>query len=104
MLSLTLTLALSVSGIPLDTGTRVEFTDCSSGGSSAQTFSEGTYLFRVTGDDVFLCFAASAATCAANGEKFPQGTVMLLTIPRDKRSVACRSSTSTGDAIFTLSN
>lgn len=105
MLSLALALALSVSGIPLDTDKRVEFINCSASGSAAQTFTtEGTYLFRVTDTDVFLCFAASSATCAEGGEKFPAGTVMLLTIPRDKKSVACRSASATGDAIFTLAN
>lgn len=104
MLSLALAIALSVSGIPLDTGVRQEFTNCSSSGSSAVTFAEGTYLFRVTDADVWLCFAASSATCTEAGERFPVGTVMLLTIPRDKKSVACRSSASTGDAIFTLAN
>lgn len=85
-------------GISLNTAKRFEFTDCASGGSSAQTLTEGQYLFRVTDKDVFICFAA---TCASTGEKFPNGTVMMFSIPRGGQSVSCRSSDSTGDAIFT---
>jgi hypothetical protein len=88
-------------GIALNTGVRYEFTDCPAGGSSAQTVLGGQYLFRVTDSDVFVCFAESGATCASGGEKFPQGTVMLLTVPGASKSVACRSSGSTGDVIFT---
>lgn len=96
--------AFGGAGVPIDTGTRFVFTDCSSGGSAAQTMTAGgDFLFRVTDADVFLCFAASASTCAADGEKFPLGTVMILTIPRDKPSVSCRSAASTGDAVFTAS-
>lgn len=89
-------------GIALDTSRRFEFTDCSSSGSAAQTVTGGQYLLRVTDADVFLCIADSGATCASpNGEKFPSGTVVLLTVPGPSKSVACRSAASTGDAIFT---
>lgn len=88
-------------GIALDASVRYEFTDCASGGSAAQTVTGGQYLFRVTDSDVFVCFAESGATCASGGEKFPQGTVMLLTVPGASKSVACRSSGSSGDAILT---
>ena len=88
--------------ISFDTSVRKEFTDCSSNGSSAQTLSSGSvYVFRVTDEDTFVCFAASASTCASGGEKFPMGTVMLVTITGDTKSVSCRSPGSTGDAIFT---
>ena len=93
--------ALGFSSIPLDTNVRFEFTDCASGGSVAQTVTGGSYLFRVTDADVFVCFAESASTCATGGEKFPSGTVMLLTVPGVSKSMSCRSSASTGDAIFT---
>ena len=70
-----------------------------SGGSSSTTLVAGVkYLFRVTDSDVFLCFAA---TCAAGGEKFPMGTVMLLRASADQTTISCRSSASTGDVIFT---
>ncbi len=91
------------SGLALDTAIRKEFTNCESGGSAAQTLAVGNYLFRVTDKDVFVCLAASASTCASGGEKFPMGTVIRLTIGADQVSVSCRSSDSTGDAIFTRS-
>lgn len=90
--------------IVLDTATRAEFTDCAAGGSVAQTLTVGTYLMRVTDADSFVCFAESGSTCAANGEKFPMGTVMCMAITSNKKSVSCRSSTSTGDVIFTAAN
>lgn len=90
-------------GINLALGTRFEFTDCASGGSAAQTLTVGEYLFRVTDEATTVCFAESGSTCAANGEKFPAGMVMRINITGDKKSVSCRSSGSTGDAIFTKS-
>lgn len=98
---LLLAAAAIAGGIALDTSRRFEFTDCSSGGSAAQTVTGGQYLLRVTDADVSLCIAESGATCATGGEKFPVGTVVLLTVPGASKSVACRSSSSTGDAIFT---
>lgn len=98
---LLLAVAAMAGGIALDTSRRVEFTDCSSSGSTAQTVTGGQYLLRVTDADTFLCIADSGATCATGGEKFPVGTVVLLTVPGTSKSVACRSSSSTGDAIFT---
>lgn len=101
MLTLTLALALA-GGLPLDTSVRTEFTDCASGGSSAQALvKDRQYLMRVTDADTFVCFAESASTCASGGEKFPVGTVVLLTITGAQVSASCRSSTSTGDVIFT---
>lgn len=95
--------ALAATGITLNTGVRTELTDCASGGSSSTTLKPNvTYLFRVTDADSFLCFAG---TCAAGGEKFPVGTVMLLATPNNGGSdvtISCRSSSSTGDLIFTL--
>ena len=95
--------ALAATGVALNTGLRTEMTDCASGGSASSTLKPNvTYLFRVTDSDTFLCFAA---TCAAGGEKFPVGTVMLLATPNNGGSdvtISCRSSASTGDLIFTL--
>ena len=89
-------------GIALDTSTRFEFTDCAAGGSAAQTVTGGyTYLLRVTDSDVSLCIAESGATCAAGGEKFPMGTVLLLTVPGASKSMACRSAGSAGDVALT---
>jgi hypothetical protein len=85
-------------GIALDTSVRYEFTDCASGGSSSQSLVENLYLMRVTDSDVWVCYAA---TCAAGGERFPVGSVVLITMPRGPTSVSCRSSASTGDVIFT---
>lgn len=83
--------------ITVYTGTRFEFTDCSSGGSSAQSVTRGSYLFRVTTEDVWICFAA---TCAAGGEKYGAGTTFVQWFDATT-SVSCRSAGSTGDAIFT---
>ena len=94
--------ALAGPGIPLNPAVRTELTDCASGGSAASTLvSNTTYLLRITDADTFLCFAASGSTCAAGGEKFPMGTVILFTPNGNSISVSCRSSSSTGDAIFT---
>lgn len=95
--------ALAATGVALNTGLRTEMTDCASGGSASSTLKPNvTYLFRVTDSDTFLCFAA---TCAAGGEKFPVGTVMLLATTNNGGSdvtISCRSAASTGDLIFTL--
>jgi hypothetical protein len=83
--------------VTLNTGTRFEFTDCSSSGSAAQTVTSGTYVLRVTTEDVWLCYAA---TCASGGEKFPAGWGMHLRV-QTTTSMSCRSGTSTGDLILT---
>ncbi|MFT3708045.1 MAG: hypothetical protein QM817_10350 [Archangium sp.] len=88
-------------GIPLNAAIRTEFTDCASGGSTAQALVRGDYLLRITDSDTFLCFAAAGSTCVSGGEKFPAGTVMVITVTGDMLSASCRSSGSTGDAIFT---
>jgi hypothetical protein len=89
-------------GLALDTTRRTEFTDCASGGSTAQALVRDTeYLLRVTDADTFICLAATGSTCATGGERFPAGTVVLLSITGDQVSASCRSSSSTGDAIFT---
>lgn len=87
----------AATGITIQPNVRYEFTDCAAGGSAAQTVTAGTYVFRVTDSDVFVCYAA---TCAAGGEKWPLGTVILINVNADQ-SVSCRSAGSTGDAIFT---
>lgn len=89
--------ALAAEGLNINTATRFEFTDASSGGSAAQTITAGNYVMRVTDSDVFVCYAA---TCAAGGEKWPVGTVVLIAFG-GSQSVSCRSAASTGDVIFT---
>lgn len=89
--------AAAGTGITLIPGTRFEYTNCSSSGSASQTVTSNTYLLRVADEDVFVCYAA---TCAAAGEKFPMGTVMLLTFNGDT-SFSCRSANSTGDVVLT---
>lgn len=97
-------LAVQAGPIQLQTNVRFEFTDCAAGGSGAQTITDGSYLMRVTGEDSFLCYAG---TCAANGEKYPVGTVILIKICSDKfcggagTSSSCRSAGATGDIILT---
>jgi hypothetical protein len=87
-------------GIPLQVGARTELTDCASGGSSASALVKGDYLLRILDADTTLCFAASGSTCASGGDRFPVGTVMVLNVTNDMLSVSCRSSSSTGDALF----
>lgn len=84
------------------TGTPKTFTDCAAGGSVAQTLTAGSTLLRTTTETVWLCFAASASTCASGGEAFPAGTVMLIDLRSDQVSVSCRSAGATGDAYLTL--
>lgn len=99
LLAVLLVPVLALSQVTLQAALRTEITDCASGGSASATLVNGQkYLFRVTDSDVFLCFAA---TCAAAGEKFPVGTVMLLRANGDQTTISCRSSASTGDVIFT---
>lgn len=91
--------AAVAAGLTIDTGLRYEFTDCASGGSAAQTLvGSADYLFRVTDSDTFVC---DAATCATGGEKFPVGTVILIHVPPAGSQKSCRSTGSTGDAIYT---
>lgn len=84
--------------LTLDTGRRFEFTDCASGGSAAQTLTVGQYLMRITDADVYVCYAA---TCASGGERFASGTIIGIAVGLGGQQVSCRSTTSTGDAIFT---
>lgn len=102
LLLLLAALSAAAGGLLLRPGTRFEFTDCVATGSSAQTLTGPTrYLFRVTDADVWVCLAESSATCASGGDKFPVGTMILLSMPAAGMSVACRSTASNGDAIFT---
>lgn len=96
-------LAFAAGGLTLDTSVRFEFTDCSSSGSSSQSvIGQTTYLMRVTGEDVFVC---PTSTCSTGGEKYPQGTVVAITVPgatpTSTTAYSCRSAASTGDVIFT---
>lgn len=85
-------------GISLDTSKRYEFTDCAAGGSVSQTVAEGVYLTRFITEDIWVCYAA---TCAAGGEKFGAGTVMMLSVGRGGQLMSCRSAGATGDLILT---
>lgn len=85
-------------GIRLDVSRRFVFTDCAAGGSASQTVTEGTYIARFLTEDIWICYAA---TCAANGEKFGAGTVMMLYIPAGGQVVSCRSAGATGDFVLT---
>lgn len=87
--------------IALDQTTTKTFTDCSSSGSVAQTLTAGTYLMTITTEDVWVCQAASASTCASAGTKFGAPFAMLFEVPRGGLSISCRSSSSTGDLQFT---
>ncbi len=88
-------------GLVLQVGVRFEFTDCAAGGSAAQTVTEGQYLMRVTDSDAFLCYGA---TCAAGGEKFPAGAMLLLSVGAGGQQMSCRSASSLGDVILTRAN
>lgn len=92
--------ALAAKAIQFDlVGTSYTFTDCASGGSTAQTIATGTYWVTVNDDKVFLCEAASGSTCAANGKPLAVGTGWIETVPSGGRSVSCRSG-GTGDLHF----
>lgn len=87
------------SPLNLDTTTRLEMTDCASGGTAGATLAAGTYLMRVTGEDSFLCYASSCAS--PNGEKWPVGTIVAIAVGSSGQAFSCRSSGSTGDIILT---
>lgn len=91
----------SAGPVVLDSSVQKTFTNCDSGGSSAQTIAAGSYLVTVHDEAVWLCLADSSATCASGGTKLPAGTVMLMSIGAGGKSAACRSSGSTGDVEFT---
>lgn len=79
-------------------GTPKTFTDCSSGGSSAQTVLAGTQFVRTgPSEGVWYCTALSAATCASGGEFLPPNFAGHINFRSDQVSVACRSALSTGD-------
>jgi hypothetical protein len=90
--------AVALAGIVIEPTRRFEFTDCDSGGSDDQTVTEGSYLFRVLDADTYVCWAE---TCASGGERFANGTVLLLSFGRGGRAISCRSTDDTGDVIFT---
>lgn len=96
-------LAIAAGGaILLDTSNRLEITDCLASGGDAGTawsgtLTEGSYLLRVTGEDIFVCLAS---TCVSGGEKFPSGTVLMIAVPRGGMTLSCRG-TGSGDLIVT---
>lgn len=92
--------ALAAGGVRFYPAKEFNFSNCSASGSSAQTVTADTYLFRVTDEDIYLCIASASSTCASGGMRFPVGTVMLVTFPVNK-SVSCRSAGATGDALMT---
>lgn len=90
-------------GIALSQATIKTFTNCASGGSSAQTLTGGDYLLTVADEGAWICITDSASTCASGGTWLPSGTLMTITVGNflNSRSVSCRSSGSTGDVEFT---
>lgn len=102
-------------GITLFPSTRFEFLNCAVEGSTAQTVTEGTYLLRVTDEDLHICMAAASQTdggkgagcqtpdggTVETGDKFPTGMAMMLSIPAGGKSVTCRSTLATGDLLLT---
>lgn len=82
-------------------GGAVTFANCSSGGSAAQSLVTGNYLMTVFDEEVFVCFAASASTCASGGVRFSPGSMIKFAINAGMQSVSCRSAGSTGDLEFT---
>lgn len=93
----------TAAGITLMVSTRFEFSPClatglsADGGSSAQTVTAGSYFFRATKEDVWVCYTSS---CADGGEVFPNGMAMQLLVAGDQ-VMSCRSASSTGVATFT---
>lgn len=104
VLAVLTSLAAIAAGININPAINFDFTDCASGGSSAQTLSPRTYLMRVTTEDVWICLAESGSTCVSGGLKFPAGTVMMFSVTTNISSVSCRSAASTGDIGFTHAN
>jgi len=86
-------------GFTLTATTDTTFTDCSSGGSSAQTLSaSGSYWVRTSSaEGLFMCMAASSSTCASNGTFLPPGSSVLINFSSSQLSISCRSASSTGD-------
>jgi hypothetical protein len=97
LLALLVAGAALAAGVTLTPSVRYELTDCAAGGSSSVSVTGGSYLFRVTESDTWVCWAA---TCAAGGEKFPAGAMLLLNVPATQ-AFSCRSADSKGDVIFT---
>ena len=104
-LALTAIAQTQIKGITIFTATRFEFTNCEAAGSAVQTVTEGTYLFRVTDEAIFLCYAAQlgdgGTPCGSGGEKFPAGMAMMLSVKSGGQVMSCRSAGAAGDAIFT---
>lgn len=97
-LALLVTAAATVAApITVNPNVRYEFSNCSSGGSAATSVTAGSYVFRVFDEDTHICYAS---TCATGGERWPVGTVLHLRV-QATTDVSCRSSGSTGDAVFT---
>lgn len=102
-------------------GQRLELTDCPAqagdgGAQHAGRLAEGKYLFRVMGEDTSVCFHSPASDgghadgcldgglcwkCATDGEKFPQGTVMVWSVQRGGSGYSCRSLADGGDVVWT---
>lgn len=102
ILAVLLALASDVrADVQLDQAVIKNFTDCSSGGSVAQTLTGGSYVMTVHDEAVWLCLADSASTCASGGSKFPAGFGMVIRINNGGQSVSCRSAASGGDLTFT---
>lgn len=94
-------LAYAGQPISINPNVTLDFTDCSSSGSSAQLLHGGDYVLTVTDEDVWLCWAA---TCGSGGRRWPVGTVINLHFgggSGNDTQLSCRSAGSTGDANFT---
>lgn len=88
-------------------GPAVAMVNCPSAGTDGGTLhnallTEGRYLFRVAGEDVFVCVTApdSTSICSSGGELYPQGAMFRWSVPRGGNRVACRSASGTGDVYW----
>jgi hypothetical protein len=76
--------------------TIVTFTNCANGGSAASTVTAGRHQLVVSDEDTYICLAA---TCAANGTRYPPGVYDVRLM--ESTSISCRSAGAAGDAQYT---
>lgn len=97
-----LTAAVAVAGGFTIIGSPVNFTDCSSGGSTAQALTTGPNLMRAnTTEPVWVCLSSDAGACAAGGDFYPPGFAGIINLGSNQSTASCRSAASTGDIVFT---
>ena len=84
----------------IESGSVVDFSNCATGGSAAQSISDGSYLMVVFDEETTLCWAA---TCASGGRRLPLPFAMLMDFKSASGSqqLSCRSAGATGDVHFT---